>query len=111
MKIAIFTDTFPPAINGVANTAYRSAKSLLAQGHQVAIVTVGASEERKDFNYQGLEVINLPSIPTSFIYQESRGYLPLGLSLRKLKKFQPDVIHLHTPMPVGMEAVMVGKFL
>ena len=40
MKIAIFSDTFPPQTNGVANVAYQSAKNLACLGHKVIIFTV-----------------------------------------------------------------------
>ena len=41
MKIAIFTDTFPPQVNGVANVAFDSAKELADMGHQVRVFKIG----------------------------------------------------------------------
>ena len=39
MKIAIFTDTYPPFINGVSTSAYNLVKTLKEHGHDVIVVT------------------------------------------------------------------------
>ena len=41
MKIAIFSDTFPPQVNGVASVVRDSANALAAElGHDVVVFTV-----------------------------------------------------------------------
>ncbi len=112
MKIAIFSDTFPPQVNGVANTAFTSAYELARRGHDVYVFTVS----HKSF-YNGPEihdnggsftVVRLPSLPLP-TYMEHRFSFPVGLSLRKISNINPDVIHTHTPFGVGWEAVYASK--
>ncbi len=111
MKIAIFSDTFPPQTNGVANVVYQSAKSLTDSGHHVAVFTVGKNHrERVIEENDNLTVIFLPSVP-ALVYANERLGLPLGFSFKRLKKFNPDIIHTHTPFAVGWEAVWLAKIL
>ena len=39
MNIAIFTDTYPPYINGVATSTYNLVNVLRAHGHRVLVIT------------------------------------------------------------------------
>lgn len=112
MKIAIFSDTFPPAVNGVAVVAAESAKALAKRGHLVQVFTVCPKSPGRPFwEEERVALIALPSLPTGSIYESSRLTLPVGLAWRRLKEFQPDVIHTHTPFSVGWEAVWAAKQL
>ena len=111
MRIAIFSDTFPTQVNGVAHTAYLSAKNLVTAGHQAAVFTVSKKlKDRPDINLKNLQVFRLPSMP-ALVYPGERFTLPIGITLRQVKKFNPDIIHVHTPFSVGWEAVLVSKIL
>lgn len=111
MKIAIFSDTFVPQVNGVANVVYQSAKNLAALGHEVLIFTVSQKSKNESFwADEKITVVILPSIPAG-AYRGERLSLPVGIAFRRLKEFQPDVIHAHTPFSVGWEAVWAAKKL
>ncbi|MBU1102064.1 glycosyltransferase [Patescibacteria group bacterium] len=111
MKIAIFSDTYLPQVNGVANVVYQSAKNLAALGHDVWIFTVCQKSQTKFFwTEEKIAVTILPSIPAG-VYRGERFTLPVGIAFRRLKEFQPDVIHTHTPFSVGWEAVWAAKKL
>ena len=47
MNIALFTDTFIPQVNGVANTVFRSAQSLSKMGHNVCVYTISKHKSHK----------------------------------------------------------------
>jgi glycosyltransferase involved in cell wall biosynthesis len=113
MKIAIFSDTFPPKTDGVANVVYQSAKYLANLGHKVAVFTVLPKEKKRPDNFSdnGFTVFALPSLSSSIIYPESRFTIPIGISLKHLRKFKPDIIHTHIPFAVGWEAVLAAKIL
>jgi len=111
MRIAVFSDTFPPQINGVAHTAYLSAKNLIELGHEVVVFTVAKKpKNRPDINLKNLKVLRLPSVP-AIVYPGERFTLPIGATLRQIKKFDPDIIHVHTPFSVGWEAILISKIL
>jgi hypothetical protein len=65
MRIALFTDTFPPQVNGVANTVARYAKALSEMGHTVCVFTVSnLPETALEDEYGGaFQIKKFPSLP------------------------------------------------
>jgi len=111
MRIAIFSDTFPPAVNGVSHAAYLMAKNLTDAGHEVAVFAATKKlKNRPDIAANKFKVYRLPSLP-ALVYKGERLALPLGLCLYYLRKFKPDIIHTHTLFGAGMEAVLAAKIL
>ena len=49
MRIGIFTDTYPPYINGVSTSIAMLESALKKQGHEVFIVTVNPEKLSYDF--------------------------------------------------------------
>ncbi|TVP43794.1 MAG: glycosyltransferase family 1 protein, partial [Gemmatimonadales bacterium] len=39
MRVALFTDTYPPQVNGVARTLARLVRHLEEAGHEVGVIT------------------------------------------------------------------------
>lgn len=108
MKIAIFSDTFPPQINGVANVAYQTAQGLAARGHEVVVCAPRLNRTTERSRENSFRLIELPSLP--FIgYSGQRLALPLGEAIRSLRAFRPDIIHTHTPFTVGREAIRAAQ--
>src|SRR5471030_2370485 len=58
LRLAIFTDTYPPQINGVAPTLARLVKAVEARGGAVQVVTVSDPDATSD-----PQVERWPSIP------------------------------------------------
>lgn len=112
MKIALFSDTYFPQVNGVVNVVKQMAISLSEQGHNVVVFTVSSEAEKKLNKDTGgkYKVSLLPSMPF-YGYQGERVSYFLGSALAKTKRFKPDVIHVHTPFAVGWEGVLCAKTL
>ncbi|MBI5139989.1 MAG: glycosyltransferase [Candidatus Vogelbacteria bacterium] len=114
MRIGIFSDTFPPQVNGVANTALTSAITLGNLGHEVFVYTVAGSLLRRqggELNGDGdypFTIIRLPSVP-AMVYHDQRIPLPLGLAINHARRVRLDIIHAHTPFSIGWEAVLAAK--
>jgi glycosyltransferase involved in cell wall biosynthesis len=107
MKIAIFTDTFTPQVNGVARTFQRLERYLNEKKieHQLFV-----PEWRGEDNISHA-VHSFSSIPF-FLYPECRIALPNMFKVRKqLKEFQPDLIHIATPFNIGLTGLYYGKKL
>ena len=85
MRIAFFTDTYPPEVNGVANTVARSARALTKKGHIVRVFTVSkcSQKELAMQSHGEYEVERIPSIGLP-IYLGVRVTAPVGLALRSL---------------------------
>lgn len=110
MKIAIFSDTFLPQINGVATVTYKSALALGNLGHEVRVLTVSKNggDDFKNITQGKFTVTTLPSVGFP-IYPGERVAIPLGISVQKISEFRPDIIHTHTPFTLGWEAVACAK--
>ncbi len=115
MKIAIFTDTFPPQINGVANVAYQSAVGLVRLGHKVTVFTAASGFDDKindatDFRADGFDIVRIPSVAAP-VYPGYRLAIPIGFAVNKIIEFKPDIIHTHTPFSVGWELIGPAKLM
>lgn len=109
MKIAIFSDTFPPQTNGVANVVCQSAKNLADLGHDVSVFTIFKNiKKAPDISRGNFTIVSSPSLPALIYPNERLAFLPF-IFLNRLKKFKPDIIHTHTPFMLGWEAVWGAK--
>lgn len=107
MRIGLFTDTYPPYINGVSTSVYMLKKSLEKKGHQVYVVTVSNSITKYEFEEDN-HIIRIPGVPTGiYDYRLSRVY-PLKI-INMVKKWKLDVIHSHTEFGVGTFARLFAK--
>ncbi|MBM7704843.1 glycosyltransferase family 4 protein [Metabacillus iocasae] len=105
MKVALFTDTFIPDVNGVAKTL---AKLTNYFEHQKIDYQVFAPESINEdlFSKQIHRFISLPF----FLYPECRLALPNMLKIKtQLQEFQPDIIHIATPFNIGLCGLHYAK--
>lgn len=109
MRIGIFTDTYPPYINGVSTSISMLEKALIEEGHEVFIVTV--NPENMSYKYEEDErIIRIPGIPIGIYDYRLTGIYPLR-AINKIKKWNLDIIHSHTEFGVGTFARIIAKQL
>ncbi|TKC19192.1 glycosyltransferase family 4 protein [Robertmurraya kyonggiensis] len=107
MKIAIFTDTFTPQVNGVARTFQRFVEYLDQNEIQYRLFVPDTKDE-DPFTKQIFRFASLPF----FLYPECRLALPNVFHIKKeLEQFQPDIIHIATPFNMGLTGLYYGKKL
>ncbi len=98
MRIALFTDTFAPTVNGVARTLGRLVRHVMDRGHEVGLVTTRVSPDPFPgvaFHHQ------LPGIPMP-MYPELQVARFLDRRGRELlAEFSPDLVHIATESTVG----------
>lgn len=111
LRIAVFTDTFYPHVNGVVSAIHSSTKGLLDLGHEVLIFAPKSLLKiRKPVQYTNLnvDIVYLPSIPV--VDRGLRLSFPFfPLTAMKIRNFKPDIIHFHMPLTLGMEAILASK--
>ena len=74
MRIGLFTDTYPPYINGVSTSVFMLKQALEKKGHQVYVVTVSNNSMKYQIEENG-KVIRIPGVPTGiYDYRFSRIY-------------------------------------
>ena len=109
MRIGIFTDTYPPHINGVATSVLMLKKSLEKKGHQVYVVTVNDDALEYKFEHDDT-VIRIPGIPIGIYDYRLTGIYPVK-AINTIRKWNLDVIHSHTEFGVGTFARIIAKQL
>jgi glycosyltransferase involved in cell wall biosynthesis len=105
MRIAIFTDTFLPQVNGVANTLRKLGDYLEAERIEYIFIAPDQKiEQRIPYNIEAF-------FSTPFIlYPECRFSLPNLLRMNKtLDEFKPDIIFLMTEFSIGFSGLTYGK--
>jgi 1,2-diacylglycerol 3-alpha-glucosyltransferase len=109
MKIAYFTDTFVPQVNGVVSYLSDLSRELVAAGHEVGIfypADTGRSVLQSEF--KNISLFPVRSLP-ALVYPNIRLGLLTPISLKEALDFNPDIVHVHSPGPLGFEGLLVGK--
>lgn len=105
MRIAIFTDTFYPEVNGVANTLKKFTHYLESQQISYKVFAPVAPPNE----YISDHIHRFKSLPF-FLYPECRLAIPNILQLKtEIEQFSPDLIHVATPFTVGLSGVYFAK--
>ncbi|MBE7123364.1 glycosyltransferase family 4 protein [Bacillus cereus] len=107
MRVAIFTDTFTPQVNGVAKTLERL--TLYFQKENIAY-SVFAPQHTAEDNFV-INVNKMRSIPLTILYPECRFAFPTPRIKRELLAFKPDIIHIATPFNMGLCGLYYAKKL
>ncbi|MEH7331642.1 glycosyltransferase family 1 protein [Neobacillus drentensis] len=107
MRIAIFTDTFHPDINGVARTLKHFTNYL---DEQNITYKVFAPDSRSN-EYISANIRRFKSF-SFFLYPECRLAFPNLFRIKtELEDFSPDIIHVATPFNMGLCGVYLAKKL
>ncbi|MEI5907152.1 glycosyltransferase family 1 protein [Bacillus spongiae] len=106
MKVAIFTDTFEPQVNGVAKTLTRLTSYMQKEKIRYEVFAPEI-ENSPDYPY----VHQFSSFPFIF-YPECRTAIAKPKTIEKrLLAFQPDLIHVTTPLTMGLYGMRASKKL
>lgn len=109
MRILIASDLHWPNINGVASFGRNLAQGLATEGHEVLVIApsqTGKKYEEIDRNHR---IMRTSSVVFPF-YQNFRiSISPYREVKRIIEDFEPDVIHIQTPMGIGRAAVGCAK--
>lgn len=105
LNIAFYTDTFYPAVDGVVTSVSNFSHELKRRGHNVYIFTAG--KKTKD-NAATVDVFFERGIRFKKYPQYTLAMFPFVSSI-KVRKFDIDIVHTHTPFFMGMSAMMIAK--
>jgi glycosyltransferase involved in cell wall biosynthesis len=107
MKIAYFTDTFMPEVNGVTNTLSRLLGYLDKQGIQCAFF---APEYPRKPEVSGHKRIHrFKGVTTAFSPESSLAFPPAGEIARCCDSFQPDLVHVVTELGIGYRGMKYAR--
>lgn len=106
MRIALFTETFLPKVDGIVTRLRHTVDHLQRMGHQVLVVAPeGGITEHKGAQVYGVSGFPLP------LYPELKLALPRPAIGEALERFRPDVVHVVNPAVLGLAGLYYAKTL
>ncbi|MFN3360942.1 MAG: glycosyltransferase [Pseudanabaenaceae cyanobacterium] len=103
-RIAIFTETFVPKVDGIVTRLKYTVEYLVRLGDAVIVFAPdgGISE------YKGAEVYGISGFPLP-LYPELKLAIPHPGIGAKLEQFRPDIIHVVNPAVLGLGGLFFAK--
>lgn len=98
MRIAVFTETFLPKVDGIVTRLVRTLDQFTELGHEALVFAPHNPPEE----YGGHRVIRVPAISFRPWYPELFLGLPRPRLGRELDAFRPDVVHVINPVVLGL---------
>lgn len=108
MKIALFTETYLPYINGVVTHVKALHDGLEHLGHEVLVVTVDVNARR---HYIKDGVLYCPAKEMKKLYHFGLASPFSRKRYHMLRDFEPDVIHIHQEFGIGLSGARIAKKL
>jgi glycosyltransferase involved in cell wall biosynthesis len=104
MRIALFTETFLPKVDGIVTRLKHTVEHLQQSGDQVLIFSPqGGLREYRGAKIHGVSGIPLP------LYPELKLAFPRPSVGLALERFKPDVIHVVNPAVLGLGGIYYAK--
>ena len=105
MRIALLTEVFLPKVDGVVTRTTRHLDQLAALGHEVLIFAPG----NPPAEYAGFEVVPIRSHSLK-VYPEVKHGMLGPKTYRRLREFNPDVVHAVNPIwTAGWSTLVVAR--
>ena len=106
MRIALFTETFLPKLDGIVTRLSHTIEHLQRSGDRVLVF----APEGGITEYKGAKVYGVSGFPLP-LYPELKMALPRPAIGHVLEQFQPDIIHVVNPAVLGLAGLFYGKVL
>ncbi|MEB3767059.1 glycosyltransferase family 1 protein [Acinetobacter sp. MD2] len=106
LKIAMVTETWPPELNGVAQSLMYLCQGLQNKGHQILLIRPEQSQISNQFTPTQQCLVAAQRLPK---YPYLQFGVPQYSKVRQaIKDFQPDVIHVVTEGPLGLLGLQIA---
>ncbi|NDJ76180.1 MAG: glycosyltransferase family 1 protein, partial [Chloroflexi bacterium] len=106
MRVALFTETFLPKIDGIVTVLILLMDHLIQRDIEFMVVAPRLPEQAPD--YRGNKVVGVRGVPLPF-YPELRAGPPGIRTYRQVREFEPDIAHFIHPTLVGTGGLMMAK--
>lgn len=106
MRIALFSDTYLPQINGVATHVKTLKDGLESIGHTVLVVTPDTSAKN---HYVEDGILHCPAMTLKRLYDYGAASSHNAERQRILDSYAPDIVHIHTEFGVGWSGVETSR--
>ncbi len=104
MKIAFFTETFLPKVDGIVTRLTKTVQQLVLAGDEVLIFCPEGAPDA----YMGARVVGVPAMPLP-LYPELKLALPRPAVSEALDRFGPDLVHVVNPAVLGLGGIWLAR--
>jgi glycosyltransferase involved in cell wall biosynthesis len=104
VRIAFFTETFLPKVDGIVTRLTKTLQHLVAAGDEVLIFCPEGAPD----SYLGAKVVGVPTLPLP-LYPELKLALPRPAVSEALEQFRPDLVHVVNPAVLGLGGIWLAK--
>ncbi len=104
MKIAFFTETFLPKVDGIVTRLTKTVQQLVVAGDEVLIFCPEGAPDA----YMGARVVGVPAMPLP-LYPELKLALPRPAVSEALDRFGPDLVHVVNPAVLGLGGIWLAR--
>ena len=104
MKIAFFTETFLPKVDGIVTRLTKTIQHLVAAGDEVLVFCPEGAPD----TWMGARVVGVPAVPLP-LYPELKLALPRPAVSEALERFAPDLVHVVNPAVLGLGGIWLAK--
>jgi glycosyltransferase involved in cell wall biosynthesis len=104
VRIAFFTETFLPKVDGIVTRLTKTLQHLVAAGDEVLIFCPEGAPD----SYLGAKVVGVPALPLP-LYPELKLALPRPAVSEALEQFRPDLVHVVNPAVLGLGGIWLAK--
>lgn len=106
MRIAVFTETFLPKVDGIVTRLRHTVEHLVRNGNQVLIFSPDGGLNE----YKGAQICGIPGNPLPW-YPELKMAFPNPTIGKMLEMFKPDIVHVVNPAILGLGGIFFAKQL
>lgn len=108
MRVALFTETFLPKVDGIVTVLVLLMDHLIARGVEFAVIAPRLDRGLTD--YRGHPVIGVPGLRLP-LYPELTIGPPTLRTYREVRRFAPDIAHFIHPTLVGTGGLLMARRL
>ncbi|MBO3460531.1 glycosyltransferase family 1 protein [Aetokthonos hydrillicola Thurmond2011] len=106
MRIALFTETFLPKVDGIVTRLSHTVDHLQRNGNQVLVF----APEGGILEYKGAKIFGVSGFPLP-LYPELKLALPRPAIGQAVEEFKPHIIHVVNPAVLGLAGIFYAKIL
>ncbi len=109
MRVALFTETFLPKVDGIVTVVCLLLDHLQRRGIETMVVAPRLHNAPASYKEE-TPVVTVPGV-TFPLYPELKTGPPTYGTYRAVKQFQPDIVHIIHPAIIGAPGILMGKRL
>lgn len=108
MRIGLFSETYPPEINGVATATRSLYDAFKRNGHEVYVITTNPFGKKIEFRD---DILRIPGITLKFLYSYKMAGFINPKATKIIKKLRLDIIHVQTEAGIGIYGRLLANKL